>query len=560
MPITNKTFAGGALARDRWLLALTLALLSTAILLSACGSGVSKDELDTSTSAIREDVKALEEQVSALAGTQDEVKSLEGEVSALTAAQRDVKALQEQMTLLMADLVEAAGGDDARLARLEQNLASQQQGFQEIESRLLNELEAISEAGELSASQAEHLSEALANQQEEFEQLEEQIQAALATPEPVEPDDEETGTESEIPVSTASYEVWAMDQFNNTVHVINPQLELVESVDFTEAGVKTTHWIDFTSDFEYAWIASTASGNVAVVRAEDRKVIETFDTGPSSHAADIYPDDSGVLVSVIGSGELVEIVADHDSETFSIGRTLKIAEDPAVLARAAEFGSTNPLEPPKAKPISSAFTSDGRFAYVTLGPALKDGGLVVVNLESFSVVKAYPPNEVKVNLMSVLSADGSKMYVTGGSKDTTSFVYVFDTATHKLIAKDSTRGADAHGLALTPDGSELWATNRWTGSIGIFSTEENEFKEKIAFVGVAPDLLAISPDGVFAFILLRGAQPEATGAMAGFGETPAIVVVDVATRETVDILLQGKPTETGDPPDLDYHGIAIREL
>ena len=524
----------------------TLAALAAAFLLAACGSGITEEELDASTSPVREDVKALE-----------------GQVAALAAAQEENKALQEQMAALMADLVESAGADDARFARLEQTLAAQRQGFQDVETRLMGELEAIGETGDLTASQTDvavaqtsELARALAGQRKDIERLEEQIQAALATPEPAESEE----PAPQVPVSTANYEVWAMDQFNNTIYVINPQLEVVESFDLSDDGLERTHWIDFTSDHKYAWIANTVSDNTAVVRAEDRKVIATFDTGPSSHAANIYPDDSGVLVSVIESGELVEIVADHDTETFSIGRTLKIAEDPAVLARAAEFGSTNPLEPPKAKPISSAFTGDGRFAYVTLGPDLEDGGLVIVDLESFTVAKAYPPNEVRVNLMSVLSADGGKMYVTGGSKDTTSFVYVFDTETHKLIAKDSTRGSDAHGLALTPDGSELWVTNRWTGSVGIVGTAKNEFKGKIPFVGVAPDLMAFSPDGVFAFILLRGAQPEATGAMAGYGETPAIIVVSVETREIVAILLQGKPTETGDPPDLDYHGIAIREL
>ena len=152
----------------------------------------------------------------------------------------------------------------------------------------------------------------------------------------------------EAPVSTAKYEVWAMDQTNNIIHIINPQLEVVETVDLSEAGLERTHWINFTSDSKYAWIASTVSGNTAVIRAEDRQVIATFDTGPASHAADIYPDDSGVLVSVIKSGELVEIVADHAAETFSIGRILKIAEDPLVKSRADEF--------PSANPISSAFT------------------------------------------------------------------------------------------------------------------------------------------------------------------------------------------------------------
>ena len=91
-------------------------------------------------------------------------------------------------------------------------------------------------------------------------------------------------------------------------------------------------------------------------------------------------------------------------------------------------------------------------------------------------------------------------------------------------------------------------------------TEHNEFVERIPFVGEAPDLLVFSPDGVFAFILLRGEEPADAGAMAGAGETPAVVVVAVETRQVVDILIQGKPTDEGDPPKLDYHGIAIRKL
>ena len=356
----------------------------------------------------------------------------------------------------------------------------------------------------------------------------------------------------EVTVSTAKYEVWAMDQTNNIIYVINPQLEVVETIDLSEAGLERTHWINFTSDSKYAWIASTVSGNTAVIRAEDRQVIAMFDTGPASHAADIYPDDSGVLVSVIKTGELVEIVSDHAAETFSVGRTLKIAEDPLVKARADEF--------PSANPIQSAFTRDGRYAYVTLGPALANGGLVILDLETFTLVKAYSPEEVKVNLMSVLSPDGTKMFVTGGARDSKSLFYVFDTATHEVIAKDATRGAEAHGMALTPDGSEIWITNRWTGNVGIISTEHNDFVERIPFVGEAPDLLAFSPDGVFAFILLRGGGATDAGAMGGVGELPAVVVVSVETRQVVDILIQGKLTDEGELPALDYHGIAIREL
>ncbi len=282
-----------------------------------------------------------------------------------------------------------------------------------------------------------------------------------------------------------------------------------ETIDFGAQGLVRNHWINFTTERDYAWIANTKSANTAILRTSDREVVAVLDTGPSSHAADIYPDNSGGLVSVIGTGEIVEIVSDHAAEQFSIGRRLVLAEDPMIVARASEFGSTNPLEPAKAKPIASAFTADGKYAYITLGPALEDGGLVELDVDAFELVKVFPPAEVAVNLMGVLSSDGSNMYVTGGSKSTTSFMYVFDVATHELIAKDSTRGSDAHGMALTPDGKELWVTNRWTGNVTIFDTELNDLKDRVHFVGTSPDLLSISPDGKLAYITLRGAQPEA---------------------------------------------------
>ena len=45
----------------------------------------------------------------------------------------------------------------------------------------------------------------------------------------------------QVHVSTANYEVWTMDQTNNIIHIISPQLELVETVDLSEAGLDRLH-------------------------------------------------------------------------------------------------------------------------------------------------------------------------------------------------------------------------------------------------------------------------------------------------------------------------------
>src|SRR5687768_10030956 len=190
------------------------------------------------------------------------------------------------------------------------------------------------------------------------------------------------------PVIAQDYEIWAMDQGTNTLHIYNSKLEEAGRIDMGAQGLKVPHMIDFTSDYAYAAVAHPSSGNVAVIRTSDRKIIATLATGPGTHMATVKPDDSAILVAVIGDakvpkdGKVVEITIDRTSETFKIGRSLDIADDPLVKEAGAKFTDLGA--------VCQEFTADGRFAYVTLGPALKDGGLVILDTTSFSLVAAYP--------------------------------------------------------------------------------------------------------------------------------------------------------------------------
>jgi hypothetical protein len=68
------------------------------------------------------------------------------------------------------------------------------------------------------------------------------------------------------PVAAQDYEIWAMDQGTNTLHVYNSKLEEVGRIDMGAQGLKVPHMIDFTSDYAYAAVAHPSSGNVAVIR------------------------------------------------------------------------------------------------------------------------------------------------------------------------------------------------------------------------------------------------------------------------------------------------------
>ena len=350
---------------------------------------------------------------------------------------------------------------------------------------------------------------------------------------------------------TPDYEIWAFDQGTHKLHIYSSDLKSVERVDLGAHGIRTPHMVDFTSDHAYAFVASTGSGDVAVIRTEDREVIDILDTGPRSHMAGVAPDDSRVLVDVIGSpddyrdGAIVEITVDLDNEEFEIGRTLTVADDPLFQEYEDRFAD--------AAPICHEYAGDGQHAYITLGPGLDDGGLVVLDVDSFSLEAAFPPDTLTVNCGTMPINDGQHMVVNGGGPETGVW-YVLDTETIEVVHEDDSRGYDAHGVWATPDGDELWMVNRVSDDGIVIDTETFEIIDELDFVGETPDILSISPDGRFAYISLRGPEPVSAPHVA-VGSTPGFSVMDVETRELISVV---QPDSAS--PESDFHAIGLRLL
>ena len=347
------------------------------------------------------------------------------------------------------------------------------------------------------------------------------------------------------------YEIWALDQGTHVLHVYNPDLEEIASVDLSEAGVRTPHMIDFTSDGAYAFIASTGSHDITVIDAETREIVEIFDTGPRTHAATVLPDDSAVIAAVIGDadeyrdGKLVEITIDGEGG-FAIGRELVIADDPLFREHEARFNDV--------AAVCHEYSADGRHAFVTLGPGLEDGGLVVADTESFELVELWGPDELQVNCGTAPTADRSHMFLTGGGSETGVY-YAVDLETLEVVHQGDTRGIDAHGIWAVPDGSEMWLVNRVTDNVVLLDPETFEITEEFPEgFGETPDIIAMAPDSSRAYITLRGPNPISSPHVA-VGTTPGFSVVDIANRELVEIV-----QPAGDDPDSDFHGIATRPL
>jgi hypothetical protein len=189
---------------------------------------------------------------------------------------------------------------------------------------------------------------------------------------------------------------------------------------------------------------------------------------------------------------------------------------------------------------------------VTLGPALKDGGLVILDTEKFALVAAYPPSEMRVNCGTVPTRDRKHIIVNGGDHDVGVW-YVLDTATHKVVRQGQSRGFDAHGVWATPNGREIWMVNRGTSNGIVIDARTFEIVAELQ-IGPTPDIIAMSPDSQFAFVTLRGPNPVSMPHMAK-GTTPGFAVVSIPERKMLKLV---QPAQGNDKSD--FHGIAVRVI
>lgn len=363
--------------------------------------------------------------------------------------------------------------------------------------------------------------------------------------------------------SAQTYQVWAADQNGNLVYVLDPDGRVLRTLDSTALGnARRPHMLWGVAGDPYVYSANTVSNSVTVLSRADGSVKAVVSgVGKSPHAAQPNPRrPDRVYVANIGPqgarpdgtadrGETIsEIlrIAAPTGPTWTLGRFLDLTAEPA-LADTARF--------PSRRPVCMGFSADGRAMLVTLF----NGGLAVVDLESWKVVKAWGRAEIaQYGCGFAPSPDGREIYVTAGDMRS-SWLYVFDVSraepqlvrTHNL----STVGRDAHGVAIDPVRRELWIAHRVSSTITIHPLATIRAPDHtwstIAAAGKTPDLIALSPDASRAYVTLRGPKPAPTIPHATVGDTPGVSIIDVAKRQVIQVVKLGKQ-ETGD-----FHGVFI---
>lgn len=393
--------------------------------------------------------------------------------------------------------------------------------------------------------------------------------------------------------ASAKGEVWSLDQGTDLVHVYDGDADFDEiaTIDLRPdtlaaagferpTGTNTVpHMIEFDSEERFAFIASTAGGVTIVVDARSKQVVDVLRTGAGTHMAAVTPDDDAVWVAVIGTAgrgdtrpdpaggdplpalerKMVEIEIDLDADepTFEIGRELQVADLVAPLE--ADNGWTYPSY----SPICHQYDPAGTEAWITLGPNWDQGGLIVLDLESGTLVEdaAYDPAEVKANCG--VSVTDERVIVNWSGRvqennDTLGEWYVIDPDTYELLDIREANGFDTHGLRLSPDGSTYWQVNRISDEAMLIDAETLEVVREIEDVAVTPDILAFSPDGEYVYITQRGPTPRSGAIHAATGDQPGLAVVDTETGDTVRVLEPPTIRSEGGAIVNDVHGVGIR--
>ena len=386
------------------------------------------------------------------------------------------------------------------------------------------------------------------------------------------------------------YEIWAADQGTNTLYVYRPhrrgrgepEFRLQDVVDLGARGIETPHMISYSSDYQYALTANTGSGDVAVIHTPSKRVVDVIDTGPGSHFAGFTPDDKYIQVDVIGASKIVRVDADLRHEEFEIEGEI----DDDIDGLTADEGA----------PICHDYTGEGH-SYHTLGPSYHNAGLVRLDWREFEVVDAFSGDEIPTNCGTIAHPERDRFYLTAGlpsdpddeDADGVGEWYVFDTESHRPvdtsgetvdenddidpddIARDS-GGVDAHGFWFAEtDELELWLLNRETNDGIVVDPDDDgatgpddDSVERIDEFGPdtsdppegdSPDIMWSSPDDEYMFVTLRGPNPLSGDPHAATGVNPGFSVLDIETRELVEVV-QPDP----DDENSDFHGIGVRPV
>lgn len=264
-------------------------------------------------------------------------------------------------------------------------------------------------------------------------------------------------------------------------------------------------------------LANRDGGSISLIDMPTRVEIARLPIGPIiPHEVDVSPDGKWALTSEYGTKKR------HGQHLVLID-----IANAKILSR-IDIG-------PNSRPHTALFLPDGKRAVATMEESDR---LALVDLEQGKVLRTYPTGGREGHMVR-LSPDGSRAYVTSRKGEGTLSVIFLDEVRDPVVIQT---GPGAEGLAVSPDGREIWVANRREETLSIVDAE------RLEIVATLPSRLyagrvEMSEDGRYAVV------PNGSTA----GEVPNYLrLYDVKNRQ----LMVETPLRDG-TPQLGYFGVFV---
>jgi YVTN family beta-propeller protein len=278
--------------------------------------------------------------------------------------------------------------------------------------------------------------------------------------------------------------LWAQ---NYRLYVDNSTDKTVSVIDLN--SLKVIKDIDIGADLIHG-LAMNADGKLLFVTVESDHTLRIVDTTTGQTRATIKLTGRPNECAVTPDGKYVAVpIRDGDSVNI-----VDVAQQKVVKVL------------PIKEPHNAVSTASNRYMFVS---SMGSNAVNVVDLKTMSFSAVVPAGGRPRPY--VISSDGKTMYVA------VSFLHGFDIVDipgKKVLQrvemparhsgpprprKFETPDTLTHGLALTPDGKELWVTSLLDDSIYIYDLETKKFTGPLA-TGDGPNWIVFSPDGKYGCI------------------------------------------------------------
>ena len=226
--------------------------------------------------------------------------------------------------------------------------------------------------------------------------------------------------------------------------------------------------------------------NLALVDPATQKVLAKLPTGLGPHEVAVSPDGRTAYVSNFGR---YSVYPAGDTLHDKAGNTITVVDLVDRKVKATFDLDTH------TGPHGMVVSHDGKLLWAT---SETPQAILEMDAATGKILHVWNTNQVRSHMI-VVTPNESKFYVTNTVSGSVSVVER-STGEVKVLAT----GPGTEGIAISPDGKEVWAASRADAKIAVISTATDAIVASFASGGKSPKRLAFTPDGTQVWVTNSG--------------------------------------------------------